>query len=133
MAGLSLGAILTIDMMVAHDELKGHPPHPLDLFCMGVDFHVLPDGFGAGGYHLPAASDFNLHQAETASPKRKFSPLGGTEMRDIDPRTERGPEDFLSRACCDFLTINGKGGHDVSFYRILIPLDGGGRYDSKPR
>src|SRR4030067_3057358 len=54
LAVLPLWAILAIDEMVAHDQLKCRPSHPLYLFRMGVDFHLLTDGFRTGGNHFPA-------------------------------------------------------------------------------
>jgi hypothetical protein len=125
LAGFPLRTILAIDMMVAHDQLKGCPSHPRYLFRMDVDFHLLTDRFRTGGDHLPAASDFHFDKAQTASSEGKFSALSGAEIGDVDPRTESRPENLFPRVCCYFFTINDQGWHEVSslvtFYSSVAP------------
>ncbi len=113
--GFPLRTILTVDVMVAHDQLKGCPSHPRYLFRMDVNFHFLPNRLRAGSDHLSAASNFHFDKAQTASSEGKFSAFGGAEIWDVDPRAESSPENLFPRVCCYFFTINDEGGHGVSF------------------
>jgi hypothetical protein len=115
LAVFPLRTILAIDVMVAHDQLKGCPSHPRYLFRMDVNFHLLPNRLRAGGDHLSAASDFHFDKAQTASSEGKLSALGGAKVGDVDPRTESSPENLFPRVCCYFFTINDQGWHGVSF------------------
>jgi hypothetical protein len=122
LAGFPLRTILAIDMVVAHDQLKGCPSHLRYLFRMDVNFHLLPNRLRAGGDHLSAAPDFHFDKAQTASSEGKFGALGGAKIGDVDPRTESSPEDLLSGVCGYFFTINDQGGHDVSLVYQFIPV-----------
>lgn len=83
-AALSLRTIFTIDLMIAHDELKGGASHPRNLFSLGIHLHLFFDRFGTGRHHLSASRHVHLHKTEATPSEGKFHVLHRTEVGDVD-------------------------------------------------